>query len=601
MMKILFRGTFAVALALTLTATGLWAAGAEEEGSTAAAEKEMVRDPATGEMILKPQYGGRIADVWVKDEPHMDTWWGSGTGRSSVNLVLEKMGVVDWSIDRDKWDLTSNYTPLSVVRGQLAESYEISPDGLTFTFHIRPGVHWQDKPPMNGRELVAEDIVFNFHRMTGLGDFAEAGPSEFNSNVSILPIESITAPDKYTVVFKLTKLNFTAFEFIYHESHEGAWIYPPEVIQEHGDAKDWRNLVGTGPYMLTDWAKGTSLTYTKNSNYWGYDEKFPENRLPYLDEVKMVVIPDSSTQLSALRTGKIARLTGLSFDQGQALQGTNPELLWTTVEAVPYSYAMNVRKPPFDDIRVRHAMQLALDNETINNTLFGGLGDTTPHGLAGPATIGFYTPFEEWPEDVKANYDYDPERAEAVLDAAGYPRGADGIRFSTKLMIDPAQTYWSDMDHAQLAATYWAEIGVGVELDLMEGAALGERKRAHTYEGMVHGNSAVNYNPLFWIRIMAYSDERHNAMGSRDPVYDAMVEAAENAGSAEEMMELVKEANNYFVEQQWNIWSPIVPGFVFWQPWMVGYNGEITMGGARSWLYLSRVWLDSDLKEAMGH
>ena len=95
---------------------------------------------------------------------------------------------------------------------------------------------------------------------------------------------------------------------IYTNSHDGAFIYPPEVIEEHGDAQDWRNLVGTGPYMLTDWVKDSSVTYTKNPNYWGYDEKFPENRLPYLDEVKSLIIPDSSTLLAALRTGKIARM-----------------------------------------------------------------------------------------------------------------------------------------------------------------------------------------------------------------------------------------------------------------------------------------------------
>ena len=414
-----------------------------------------------------------------------------------------------------------------------------------------------------------------------------------------MSIESIEATDKYTVVFKLTRLDFNAFEMIYQESSAGAAIYPPEVIQEHGDAKDWRNLVGTGPYELTDWVKGSSRTYTKNPNYWGYDEKFPENRLPYLDEIKVLIIPDSSTRLSAFRTGKIARLTddtSLTVDQAQALQKTNPELLWTTVPTVPYSFAMDVRKPPFDDIRVRHAMQLALDNETINNTLFGGLGDTTPHGLAGPATIGFYIPFEEWPEDVKANYEYDPERAKQLLAEAGYPNG-----FKTKLMFSPSRAFWSNLDHTQLAAAYWAEIGVDVEIDIVESAVMSARVKAHSFEGMTHGNSALNYNPLFWIRVMAYSDEQNNAMGSQDPVYDAMVEAAENAGSTEEMMELVKKADMYFIEQQWNIWSPIVQVYYFWQPWMVGYNAEATLGGGRFQLYLSRVWLDSDLKEAMGH
>ena len=553
-----------------------------------------VTDPTTGKAVTAPQYGGSIAEAISSESKHTDTWWGSGS-RTAVNLLLDKMGIVDWSIDRDEWDLTSGYTPLSVLRGQLAESYEISPDELTYTFNIRKGVHWQDKPPMNGRELVAEDIVFSLQRFMGQGDFAEAGPTAF-SGLAKLPIESITATDKYTVVIKLTNLSFNAFQQIYQESHEGSWMYPPEVIQKYGHMQDWKTAVGTGPYMLTDWVKGSAVTYTKNPNYWGYDEKFPENRLPYLDEIKMLVMPDSSTRLAAFRTGKVGRLLDVDIDQAQALQRTNQELLWTTALGAPYSFAMDVRKPPFDDIRVRRAMQLALDVETIGNTLFQGMGDNTPTGVAGLATVGFYTPFEEWPEELKASYTtYDPERAKQLLAEAGYPNG-----FKTKLMIDPSRTWDSNLDHTQLAATYWAEIGVDIELDIVESAVWGARVNAHSYEGMTRGWNDVNYDPLVIIRLAAYSDEKWNTSGIQDPVMNSMIEAAENAVTRQEMMDRVKEADMRFIEQHYNIWgSPIRPSFTFWQPWMVGYNGELLMGGGTYYLSFSRVWLDSDLRYQM--
>ena len=166
-------------------------------------------------------------------------------------------------------------------------------------------------------------------------------------------------------------------------------------------------------------------------------------------------------------------------------------------------------------------------------------------------------------------------------------------------MIDPAYG-GSNLDHTQLAAAYWAEIGVDVELDIVESAVWAARVNAHTYEGMTRGFSGINYNPLLIIRVAAYSDEMWNGQGSQDPVYDAMVEAAENAGSTEEMMELVKKADDYYITQQWNIWgSPTLQIFNFWQPWMVGYNGERTLGGGRYYLYLSRVWLDSELRYEM--
>ena len=446
---------------------------------------------------------------------------------------------------------------------------------------------------MNGRELTAYDVEFSFHRMTGLGSgFTEKSP--YATSISNLPIESITAPDKYTVVFKLTKLNFDAFDNIYAGAGgEGAFIYPPEVIEQHGHMQDWETAVGTGPYMLTDWVKGSAITYTKNPNYWGHDEKFPENRLPYLDEVKTLIIPDESTMLSALRTGKIARLMAVTLDQAKPIQRTNPEILWTTSVVAPWTFAMDARKPPFDDIRVRTAMQLALDLKTINNTFFGGLGDTTPYGVVGPARPGYYTPFEEWPQAIKDNYAYDPERAKQLLADAGYPNG-----FKTKMSLATSFGYMN-LDYTQLSVDYWAQIGVDVEIDIMEQAVLRARANTHTYEGMTWGNRGVSWPPLGAIRTLAYSDHMWNLPGVQDPVYDAMVEAAENAGSTEEMRELVNKADMYFSEQQWTTWGPTRPNFNFWQPWMVGYNGEFQLGGGRHWLYLSRVWLDSDLREEM--
>ena len=591
MRKRMYTTGLAVMCGLVLTATGLWASAASEAEPAAAADREMVRDPSTGQMILKPQYGGSIAEAWTSDPPHTDTWWGSSS-RDVVSFFLEKLGIGDWGLDRDTFDFKSNFTPESVLRGQLAESVEVvSPTELVF--HIRPGVYWHDKAPMNGRELVADDIVFSFNRMTGLGsDFAEKSPGA--GSITNLPIESIEATDKYTVVFKLSELNLNALPMIYNEAHSGGWIYPPEVIEQYGHMQDWKTAVGTGPYMLTDWVKGSAITYTKNPNYWGHDEKFPENRLPYLDEVKALIIPDPSTRLTALRTGQIARLINVTFDEANTIRNTNPELPWTSVLGVPWTFAMDVRKPPFDDIRVRTAMQLALDTETINDTLFGGLGDTTPYGVAGPATIGFSTPYAEWPQEIKDNYAYDPERAKQLLAEAGYPDG-----FETKLEYPSENSAWHNTDHAQLAVAYWAEIGVDVELDLNERAVVVPRINAHTYEGMTYGMRSNNWNPPVFIRVVGYSDHMWNAAGAQDPVYDAMVDAVDSAASREEQMELTRKADDYFIAQQWVTSGPLTPSFSFWQPWIVGFNGEFSLGGGYYNAHLPRVWIDADLREEM--
>ena len=386
--------------------------------------QEMVKDPSTGKMIKAPQYGGTIviADDDVQ-QPHTDAVQGN-LAFHAISLVLEKLGMADWSVDRDKHLFDSYVTPREIAKPILAESCEM-PDPLTIIFKIRKGVHWHNKAPMNGRELTADDVVFNYHRVTGLGSgFTEKSLAA--ANISNLPIESITAPDKYTVVFKLSRMHFFALEEIYYNSPEGGWIYPPEVIKEHGDAQDWKTIVGTGPYMLTDWVEGSQKTWTKNPDYWGYDEKFPENRLPYADKIKNLIIKDQATKLSALRTGKIVHMRAVPKDQAESLQRTNPELIMTTRMAHAYpstAIGMHTGKPPFDDVRVRTAMQLAIDIETLNNALFGGKGLTPPSGIVGKQAVGFYVPYDEWPDQLKADYGYDPARAKKLLAEAGYPDG----------------------------------------------------------------------------------------------------------------------------------------------------------------------------------
>jgi peptide/nickel transport system substrate-binding protein len=552
---------------------------------------KMVKDPTTGKMIKAPQYGGTIAIATnLGEPPHTDTWWGTIHYRA-INLVLDKLGMIDWATPRDKWGFMGWYTPFELIKPHLAESFE-QPDPLTLIFKIRKGIRWHNKAPMNGRELVAEDIVFNYNRMAGLGGFTEKSPG--SAGYTNLPIESITSPDKYTVVFKLKKVSFTARDQIYYDNHETGWIYPPEVIKEHGNVKNWRNLVGTGPYMLTDWLEGSSMTYTKNPDYWKDDEKFPGNRLPYIDEIKILFMADLSTKLSALRTGKIALDRDLGLDEAESLQRTNPELVMThsIYSKSTTAFAGDVRKPPFSDIRVRQAMQLALDLETINQSLYDGLAYTTPMGIVGKGVLGFYTPFEEWPEDLKANYDYNPARAKKLLAEAGYPDG-----FKTTLLVDPR---W-DPNYIQVAKDYWSKIGVDVEIKLTDTPTVSASVNNHSYEGMIGSDMGTDYNGLVFVRIMAYSNEAWNWPGIQDPKYDAIVDAAEGASSYEEMRRLVKKADMYYIKKKWAIWGPRIPKYHFAQPWLSGYNGEYTLGGGQTHTVYSRLWIDQDMKEEMGH
>ncbi len=585
-------------LTLTLMVATLWV------GSAVAAEKEMVMDPSTGEMVEAPRYGGTFTQVTMcEPNRNVDAWY--GWSPSGFHGPSENLGMGNWAIDRDELSYETWYVPVSVFVGRLAESWE-KPDDTTIVFKIRKGVYWHNKVPMNGRELTAYDIEWNYHRYLGMGDFTEDGPSPGVAALVAL-LESITATDKWTVVFKLKEPDLGALGTILRST--SVWIYSPEVFEQYGDLKDWRNLVGTGPFELTDWVEGSSITYVKNPDYWGYDEKYPKNRLPYVDAFRLLVIKERETVTAAMRSGKIdlvGRGGCSEMADASALESllrTNPEIQVSRIlNYNNLSIAPDVQKPPFNDIRVRIAMQKALDLETINRTWGKGWGTTQPAGMVGHRCLkGYNYPYEEWPEEIKERYHYDPAGAEKLLDEAGYPRGADGIRFKTTWEY----YFASPLSYAEILVEYFRAIGVEVEIFIQDRARHVSSLKEHTYEGMANAVADWCNDPVTLMSSF-HSDKTKfpvwNRPGVQDPVYDAMLEAAAAATTIEEQQRLVKEADKYYVEKHWQIWGVKAPQFSLLQPWVKGHNDEIVIGTHADYAVLSaRIWIDQELKEAMGY
>ena len=438
-------------------------------GETVVVEKEVVKevpagyvtDPSTGKVVSAPEYGGTLTITTWGVGANTDPLSSGGAG-VAISNVTDQLLIPNWAVDRDEYAFSSQYVPVEVATGQLAESWDFSPDGLTYTFKIRQGVHWHNKPPMNGRELTAEDVEYNYHRVLGLGSgFTEPG-SYVGPLASTAIFESVEATDNWTVVFKLKERSLSAFPGMMTDNQ--AAILPPEVIKEHGDVQDWRNLVGTGPYEMTDWVEGSSITYNKNPDYWGFDEKYPENRLPYVDQIQWLIIPEQATRIAGLRAGRIDFMgfaAGSSRDIKSVdiidnLRSTNPELeLFKWWDRAENAYGLDVNKPPFDDVRVRKAMQMALDLKTISDTHYKGTSSWEPQGILGEALIGYYVPFDEWPDEVKAGYAYNPEGARQLLAEAGYPDGFE--------MVLNHYAAW-DLGYTEIVAGYWKEIGVDVNI-----------------------------------------------------------------------------------------------------------------------------------------
>jgi ABC-type transport system substrate-binding protein len=347
--------------------------------------------------------------------------------------------------------------------------------------------------------------------------------------------------------------------------------------------------------MITDLVKGSSVTYTKNPDYWGYDEKYPENRLPYVDELKFVIIPDAAATYAALRSRTIDwKRWDTSLDAAESMRKTNPEI---AVHEVFFrsvaSFAPNHREPPFNDINVLRAMQMALDNETAVATLWKGEADATPFGWQG--VKGYHIPFEEWDEEVKQYYRYDPEAAEKLLDEAGYPRGADGMRFETNLVWLDRGDF--DINYAELMVSYWREIGIHVDIDHTPGADYGPSAQ----DPNVGAHSWVSGVKAFPARQMETFSSGFVWNKVSDAQYDAWYEEMLAAATDEEQMSAIKKMDMYSIEQHWMIWGAMGPAFNVHQPWVIGYNGEGGFGRSRNNDVFARLWIDSELKESTGN
>ena len=590
-----FKTGLAILCGLVLTATGLWAAGADEEGSAAAAEKQYVTDPSTGKQVLKPAYGGTIT---VAQRPlgfdHADTWI-SHAGGVYAGAALDKLGQADWAVDRSVNKMVTYY-PESVVTDHLAESWE-NPDPLTYIYKIRDNVFFHDKPPVNGRQLTADDVAANYERLFGIGRFAGQEPAVHTWGTKALPFESVTATDKLTLVIKLSRPAADTHRQLFDDCHVRA--YPPETFDMLGNVN---NLIGTGPFMVNEYVTGTSITWDRNPNYWKDDEKYPGNRLPYADKLVMLMMSDEATILAALRSGQIdiAGATGnvliKSIANAVQLQKDVPGTqLFPIARRSETSLGMRMDKPPLNDIRVRHALQMALDLETVRDNYFLGFGEWQPMGSIGPAVIGYNNPFDTWPEELKKFWSYDPAGAERLLDEAGYPRGADGVRFQTSILIRGDR---SDVGYMELVAGYWKEIGVEAEIEAVDTATYERRRQALDFDGLKDFWAVgADYGDLNSTLGQFRDDSSYRAGTFSDPVFEAKYDELQAAaGDAEEHRRLAKALDMYVIEQHPYIYGPRVATFNVAQPWIVGYNGEMAIGNCAWNGPYARMWNDSQLK-----
>jgi peptide/nickel transport system substrate-binding protein len=311
--------------------------------------------------------------------------------------------------------------------GDLADGWEISNGGLTYTFKMRQGVKYHNVAPVNGRLFDSEDVIASYKRFSvGVGEAAVSG----NKGGSPLfggfsTIDTVSAPDKQTVVFNLKQPN-SAFLTTVAAVDNGFFIFPKEADVSYDPNK---TLIGTGPWILSNYVPSVRLEYTRNPEYY-------EKGLPYMDGTVVYFIPEAAQQLAQFKAGSIFHFTPVIFEDFQALITELPSLrilqsAFGSTEGINFGRE-DPEGPFIKDVRVRRALSIAIDRTTMMEE-FNDVQKFKRIGIDRPYRLGTFIPayLDDYYIDPRGKemgenaewFQFDPQKAKQLVVAAGYPNG----------------------------------------------------------------------------------------------------------------------------------------------------------------------------------
>ena len=535
-----------------------------------------------------PTYGGTFTFRVASDPQGFDYF--VCYSNAPWDIYQSTLANMDPTLDPNQFGYKGRWAPISYTEGDLAQSWELSSDWTTVTFKLKQGVHWALNPNsdasrlVNGRELTADDVVYSFNRMNGLAGFKKGA---WNAP-DLGSLTSVTAPDKYTVVFKFSAASpFNLDALISPLDTNG--VVPKEVIDKYGDMNNWHNTVGTGPYMLNDFVASSSGTFIRNPNYWRLDERYPQNQLPYIDKISYLIIPNDATALAAARTGKIDIVENLTWSTAATVAKTNPEILQLTRPAAGYTLDYRDDRVPFNDIKVRQAIQESIDLQSIAKSYYGGTVEGVPVSETPPAWTGWYIPYAQWPQALKDQYAYNPTAAKKLLADAGYPNG-----FKTNLLMPT--TYDSDL--AQIYKSYLLAVGIDMTINTMDYPGFLSYTNAGKQDQIIlNGSTGILFPPS---RIIARfnTGQGANADFVSDPAYDAIFTQFRVTADPVQQQEVYKQADMYAVTHFFHLNALPLVNYVLYQPWLKGFLGEELIYWPK--ISMAHYWIDQGLKTSMG-
>jgi peptide/nickel transport system substrate-binding protein len=390
-------------------------------------------------------------------------------------------------------------------------------------------------------------------------------------------VDHIEVVDRYTVQFIL-KEPFVWLVNVLANPYS-TWIVAPEVVQQFGDLKKPESVIGTGPFILERYEPNVKTVFKRNPDYFLKDQ-------PYVDGVEWLVLEDPSTGLAMYRAGQIdcgpAANWGVRQQDLEALQKSHPRLVYQDFLSNVTSSVVYLRNdmPPFNDVRVRRAISMAIDRQGIIEGVYMR-GEPTP-AIARGATE-WSLPIDQLGEGARY-YQYDPKEARRLLAEAGFPKGF-------KTPISTTNGYGPDLlDAVQLVQRYLKDVGIEAEMKLQEYGAYMATTFLGKYEGLAMGPLSITWEPDSVLYGMYAPDQPRNSGHVNDPKLTTMLKEQRRTRDLEARRQLIFDIQRYVAMQQYYIYtnSNMITGT--WQPYVKNYapNPTFDYGGRAAALWLER-------------
>ena len=457
------------------------------------------------------------------------------------------------------------------LEGDLAESWS-QPNETTYIFKLRKGVRWHAKPPVNGRELTADDVKYTFDRFVN-----EKGNAYRNMMAALDKVEVV---DKYTVKFTLKEPYVWFLDMVANPM--ALAIISREAVEKFGDLKKSEAVIGTGPWMLDGYRPNVGLTFVRSPSYF-------LSGLPYIDKVEVTVDEDNASRMAAFIAGK--------YDMGWEYQGVINRVDWVQIKdtlkqkrprlqtaeypnSVLSHIYMRTDKPPFSDIRVRRAMSLAINRPGIIDAVYEGVGALNPPVPA--ALKEWSVPMDQLGEGGRW-YKYDLAQAKKLMAEAGYPNG-----FSATMEFT---TYGSQVliDMTQLVLKGLKDIGIDTKLNTKEYGAYIATTFYGKFDSMAFGPQTGFQEPDSFLYGQYYPGELKNQSHINDPIVADMLVRQRRTQDVAKRREVIHEIQRYLAKQQYYIQMASPIQVAVWDGALKNYATNVSYDyGGR----LLAAWLD---------